>query len=91
MVSEVDQVEIDGAVIGIDNNLDRVPNVVELAPEGRRLSVRKIVARRVGILDPEEPPVADHEVWVLIQPKEGSDRLHPLAGWFAGTGSGSRR
>src|SRR4029079_7743304 len=68
---------IHGAVVGVDDHLDRIADVVELSMRGG-LSVRKVAAGYVGIYDPEQALVADHEIWILIQAQKRSDRLHPL-------------
>ncbi len=76
-IAAVDQIEVDGPVICIDNNLHRIANVVEVDAWGR-LRRGEIGARRVGVLHPEHPPVADNEVWIMIEPEEWCDRMHPL-------------
>ena len=45
---------------------------------GQRLRVGEIATRRIGILHPEEPPLADHEVGVLVEAEERGNRPHPF-------------
>src|SRR3984893_6103234 len=37
-----------------------------------------MATRRIGILHPEEPPLADHEVGVPVEAEERGNRPHPV-------------
>ena len=76
-IRRVSQIEIDRAVIGIDDDLHGIADVVEIEVR-RRLRRRKIVARRIGILHPEHPALADDQIGVTIKGQEWGDRAYPL-------------
>src|ERR1035437_10417142 len=61
----------------VDNDLHRITNVVEIETL-RRLCIGKIVARRIGVLDPDQSPVADHQIGVVIEAQERGDCAHPF-------------
>ena len=76
-VDGIDQIEVDGPVVSIDDNLHRIANVVEIEVL-RRLRGREIGTRRVGVLHPEHPPTADDQIGIVIEPEEGSDGANPF-------------
>ncbi len=76
-VAGVDQIEIDGPVIGIDDNFHRIANVVEIELR-HGLRRREIGTRRIGVLHPEHSPIADHQIGIMIEPEERSDGAHPF-------------
>src|SRR5215210_3846852 len=65
-------------MIGINNDLDGVANVIEppvcIISEG----VREVVARRVRILHPKQAPIADNKVGIAVKAEERSNRCHAL-------------
>src|SRR5690606_10097124 len=66
----IDDVVVDGAIIGIDHDLDRVPDVVE---SGYGLCVWKSVGRRVGILNPDQSTAIQHEIGIAVELQERRD------------------
>ena len=85
-VGRVDDVEVDGAVVGVDDDLDGVADVVEpvievgaLEPVDRRpLRVRVPVRRRVGVEDPLDATVDDDRIRVLVEGQERRQRTGPV-------------
>ena len=77
-VLRVGDVEAHGPLVGVDDDLDRVPDVV--AEPGDALGVREPVGGRVAVHDPGEVPVgADDQVRVGVESKERRDPAHALA------------
>ena len=76
-VRGIRKVEVDLAVIGIDHDLDRIADIIEF-PIRNWLSVREIIARRIGVLHPEQPPFADDDVGIVVEAKERSNRPYPV-------------
>ena len=76
-VHGIHQVKVDGPVIGIDNHLYRIADVVEVDAL-RGLRIGKIAARRIGILHPEQPPIVDHQIGVVVEAQERGDRAYPF-------------
>src|SRR6266567_4381338 len=76
-VRGIREVEVDLAVIGIDHDLDRIADIIEF-PIRNWLSVREIIARRIGVLHPEQPPFADDDVGIVVEAKERSNRPYPV-------------
>ena len=73
----VDDVEVDGAVVGVDHRLDRVAHVV--VTHAVRLRVGVAVGDRVGVLDPVEAAVlADDDVGVGVELEEGREFVDAL-------------
>ena len=76
-VCGIHQIKVDGPVIGVDDDLHRIADVVKIEVL-RGLCIGKIIARRIGILHPEQPPVADHQIGVVVEAQERGDRAHPF-------------
>src|SRR5262245_50362729 len=64
-------------MIGIDDDLHRIPDVVEIEILLRRRR-GKPGARRISVLYPEHPPAADSQIGIMIEPEEGRDRWYPF-------------
>ena len=88
-VGRVGDVERHLAGVGVHDDLDAVADVVErrVAQSGSRrqrgriepLGVREPVARRVGILDVDQPAVVGHDqVGVLVEAQERRDPRQPI-------------
>ena len=73
----IDQIEVDGSVIGIDDDLYRITDVIEIETL-RRLRIGKIVTRRIGILHPKQPSAADYQIRVMVEAEGWGDRAHPI-------------
>ncbi len=63
------------AVVGVHNDFDAVAKVVD-APRGGCIGVA--IGRRVGVQNPEEPTLVDHDVGIGIKGEEGRDGLRPF-------------
>ena len=83
--SDDEEVHLPG--VGVDHDLDRVGDVVELARQARRgrhpgrrgiLGVRVVGGRRIGVHDPPQLIVEHHAVGVGIVLEEGRRLLDPL-------------
>ncbi len=74
-VAGIREVEGDLAVVGIDDDLHRVPDVVDAAG-GRRVRIAR--TRGVGVPDPAQSPVGHDQVRVRVVGEERCDRGHPL-------------
>ena len=74
-VAGVHQIEVDGSVIGIDDDLHRIANIVEIEVL-RWLRRGEVGTRRVGVLHPEHPPIADDQIRIVVEPEERSDRSY---------------
>ena len=75
-VLRVDRVEAHVPLVGVDHDLDRVADVAD--PALGRLGIRKALGRRVGVLDPDQAPLVDHEVGVAIEDEERRDLADPV-------------
>ena len=83
-----DDVEVHRAVVGVDGDLDAVPDVVDRLAREARLTpqlrgveggrVRELVAHRVGVLDVDQPAVVDDDVGVLVEAQERGDHAQPV-------------
>ena len=67
----VDGIEGDVALVGVDDDLDRVADVADAAGGG--LGVGKALAGGVGVLDPEQATAIDNKIGVVIQRQERRD------------------
>src|SRR4029077_14517435 len=76
-VRGVRHVEIHAAVIGIDDDLDRVADVVR-PPVRKSLRVGEPAAPGVGVPYPEETPRADHQIGVTVEAQKRGYRFHPV-------------
>ena len=73
----IHDIEGDRAVVGIDDHLDRVANVVD--PVAERLAVGIAVARRIGVHDPVELAVIAHDdIGILVEGQERRQQRHAL-------------
>ncbi len=75
-VLRVDRIEGDVALVGVDHDLDRVADVADAALG--RLGIGKALAGRVGVLDPDQTAVVDHQVGVAIEGQERRDLADPV-------------
>ena len=69
------------AVVGVHRHLHAVSHVVDVDPLHRvdeRVGIGVVVGRRVGVLNPEEPPVRRHYVRVFVERQERRDGLDAL-------------
>ena len=79
-VVRVHDVEPDGSVVHVHNDLYGVSNVVQAAFKSRRVGsgVGKVIRNGVGILDPILFAFAHHGIGILVEAQERSDLLHAL-------------
>jgi hypothetical protein len=75
-VLRVDRIEADVALIGVDDDLDRVADVAD--PGLGRLGIREALGRGVGVLDPDQAAPVEHEVRVAIEHEERRDLADPV-------------
>ena len=79
----VEDIELGGAVVGIDGRLDRVANVVDAGTEladANRLRIGMGVRGRVTVQDPDQPTLLrDHHVRVRVPLDERRYMLQALA------------
>ena len=78
-----DEVEVDRTVIRIYRHLGRVANVIDpgrygVAAHCGGLAVGEVIAHRIGIQHPHQPPVGDDQIGIVILPEEGGDLRHAL-------------
>ena len=68
------------SVVGVDHDLDAVAHVVHAGEQvaRQRLRVRVAVGGRVGVPDPQQPPLGADQVRVAVIGEERRDRLHAL-------------
>ena len=76
-IRRIGDIERGGAVVGVDHDLHGVADVVDAAAGGRR--VRIAVARRVGVVDPEQAAVGEHQIRIAIEGEERRDLGDALA------------
>ena len=76
-IAGIADIEVRRAVVGVDHHLDRVADVVEAAG-GLRLGIGKPVAGGVGVLHPEQAPVAHHDIGIVVEAQDGGDRAHAV-------------
>src|SRR5262245_66473510 len=74
-VSSIDQRKFYSPVLGINDYLHRIANVVQTELL-HRLCVRKIVARRIGVLYPVQLASADHQIRIVVEAEEWGNRAH---------------
>src|SRR5262245_52321174 len=74
-VLRIDGVEGHVALIGIDDDLDRVADVAEAAGGG--LGVRKALADRVRVLDPEQVAIINHQIGIVVKGQEWREPGYP--------------
>ena len=74
-IFDLGPVERHPSVIGVDDRLDRVADVVDAT---HPLRVRVAIADRVPVGDPVEPPLRDDEVGILIEAQVGRDPVEPV-------------
>src|SRR5262245_18367006 len=63
------------AVVGIDNDLDAVADVVHSVSSG---GVREEVGLGVGVDDPIEAAIGDYQIGIVVEAEEGRDGLDPI-------------
>ena len=76
-IGGVVDVEVGGAFVGVDDDLDRVAHVVglgDVADLVGRLGIGVGVAGRVSVDDPVELAVRDHDVGVAVVAQKRRDR-----------------
>src|SRR5208283_5384889 len=65
-------VEVRRPVVGVDDDLHRISDVIcSFIRKG--LGIGEPIACRVSVLHPEEPPVADYHIGVMVQAEEGGN------------------
>ena len=82
----VDEVERGGALVGVDDDLDAVADVVDAPGDvlqsggtrRKRLAVGEVVANGVGVDDPVEAVIGGDDVGIVVLQQEGRDAPHPL-------------
>ena len=74
-VARIDHVVGGGAVVGVDDHLDAVADVVDAAGA---LRVGIAIAGRVGVLDPEQPALVDRQVRIGVVVEERRDQADAL-------------
>ena len=72
----VGQIERHRAVVGVDDDLHRVADVVD--PGGGPRRIRILVADRVGVQDPDQLAVRDDQVRVVVVAEEWGNRGHAV-------------
>ena len=80
----VGDVKVQAAVIGIHDNFNAISNVIDPLPSaplcryGYRFRVGITTRNGIGVLNPEQPPFGDHEIWVAVITQEWRHAAHAL-------------
>ena len=79
-VVRIHDVEPDGSVVHVHNDLYRVSNVVQPFLKAGRvgIGVGKVIRDGISILDPVQFALAHHRVGILVEAQERSNLLHAL-------------
>ena len=78
-IARIGDVELDGAIVGVDRRLDGVAQIVAHSRHARGLGIRIAIGRRVGVNQPHQAARGrHHDVGVGVEAEEGSDLLEAL-------------